>query len=301
DHKRAASDAEIVPGNIHVAGVRRGRVVVSPARLSVVSAVLVNAEMSPAIRIRRISGLVPAQRAGEVPVQPDREPRPACAIVQNNWVAKGVGKRAVAAGVGDAGECVAAVSGTRYAREVARVGASRIVEGDANLGGIIRVSCNECLRLRRVGEGLSASDQVDVRATELRKFRHQFLDKPVETRIDGRRASLALATGKHDEAPSKALHPVDTQLVNLGTVKPRRQDANVGPPRKRVILLLRFCVFRRDDPGRAEWVGGKKRKRNAGHADQQGSYDPKIKEGRFRSGFLSHGGAFLSSPAELYS
>ena len=40
----------------------------------------------------------------------------------------------------------------RYAREVAKVGASRIVESDDDLIGIIGVGRGECLRLRRVGE-----------------------------------------------------------------------------------------------------------------------------------------------------
>ena len=53
----------------------RGWVVVRPARLSVVTAVAVNAEMGPASRVRRIGGLVSAEAltaAGSV--QPDGEP-----------------------------------------------------------------------------------------------------------------------------------------------------------------------------------------------------------------------------------
>ena len=83
-------------------------------------------------------------------------------------------------GGGDAGEGGAAVRGARYAGEVAKVGASRIVEGDANLVGVIQLASGECLRLRRVGERMKHRDQVDVRGAIRQGTRgdtQQFLDK----------------------------------------------------------------------------------------------------------------------------
>ena len=43
----ACTYVKVVPGNVHVSEVRRGGVVVSPARLPVVAAVGVNAKMGP--------------------------------------------------------------------------------------------------------------------------------------------------------------------------------------------------------------------------------------------------------------
>ena len=57
----AAADIEVVPGNVHVPEDGRAGVVVGPARLPVVAAVGVNAEMGPASRVRGSGGLVPAQ------------------------------------------------------------------------------------------------------------------------------------------------------------------------------------------------------------------------------------------------
>ena len=85
-------------------------------------------------------------------------------VVQNDGVAKGIGEWALAAGVGDAGEGDAAVGGARYAREVAEGRASRVVESDANLVGVIRVGRSVCLRLNNVRRGFGAGDQVNIRA-----------------------------------------------------------------------------------------------------------------------------------------
>ena len=182
----ALTDVKVVPGNVHVSEVRRGGVIVSPARFPVVAAGGVNAKMSsPASRVQRISGLEPAQGAAPVAVEPDREPGAGWFVVQNNGVAKGVVKGASTGGGGDAGEGGPAVRGARYAGEVAKVGASRIVEGDANLVGIIGVRRGVCLRLRCVGERLSAGDQVDVRGTIRQGCPgrwQQFLDKLGEAR-----------------------------------------------------------------------------------------------------------------------
>ena len=157
---------KVVPGNVHVSEKRRGWVIVSPARFPVVAAAGVNAKVSPpASRVQRISGLEPAQGAAPVAVEPDGEPGAGWFVVQNNGVAKGVVKGASTGGGRDAGEGGPAVRGARYAGEVAKVGASRIVEGDANLVGVIGVGGRECLRLRRVGGRLGTGDQVDVRGT----------------------------------------------------------------------------------------------------------------------------------------
>ena len=52
---------EVVPGNIHPPEEGRRWVVVRPTRLPVVATAVVNAEMGPAIRVRGIGGLVPAE------------------------------------------------------------------------------------------------------------------------------------------------------------------------------------------------------------------------------------------------
>src|SRR6266496_6013243 len=138
---------------------------------------------SSASRVNRISGLEPDQGAAPIAVEPDGEPGAGWFVVQNNGVAKGKVEGASTGGGGDAGEGGPAVRGARYAGEVAKVGASRIVEGDANLIGVIRVRRGECLRLRRVGERLGAGDQVDVRGTIRQRCQgrwEQFLDKPGE-------------------------------------------------------------------------------------------------------------------------
>ena len=43
------------------------------------------------------------------------------------------------------------------------VAASRVVVGNDDLVGVIRVSPSECLRLGNVGRGLGAGDQIDIR------------------------------------------------------------------------------------------------------------------------------------------
>src|SRR5439155_23136740 len=52
DEEGASPDIEVVPGDVHPPVEGRARVVVCPARLSVVVGVVVNAEMGPAIRVR---------------------------------------------------------------------------------------------------------------------------------------------------------------------------------------------------------------------------------------------------------
>src|SRR5262249_13128433 len=118
--------------------------------------------MGPAIWIRRIGRLVAAQRAAPVPIQPDRKPRLRRLVIQNNRVAKGVGKRTLTTGVGDTGEGQAAVGGTRYARELVDCGTSRVIESYANLIGVIWVSRTVCLGLNNVWRGLRPRDQVNV-------------------------------------------------------------------------------------------------------------------------------------------
>src|SRR4030095_10826958 len=110
------SISEVVPGNVHIAVVRRSWVVVDPARLSVVAAPRVNAEMGPAIRVPRRAGPVPAQTltaAGRV--EPDGEPNAAFAVVHNNRVAKGIVEGACTGARGEADEGVATVGGDRCA------------------------------------------------------------------------------------------------------------------------------------------------------------------------------------------
>ena len=79
--------------------------------------------MSPAIRAPRRGGLVPAETlTSAAPVQPDSEPGARWSIVQNNRIAKGVGERALATGVGETDKSVAAIGGNRCSRDVDRAG-----------------------------------------------------------------------------------------------------------------------------------------------------------------------------------
>ena len=55
DLESTSTDIEVVPGDVHVSEVRRGGVVVSPARFPVVATAGVNAEMGPASWILRSS------------------------------------------------------------------------------------------------------------------------------------------------------------------------------------------------------------------------------------------------------
>ena len=103
---------------------------------------------------------------------------------QNNGVAKGVGEWALTVGFGDAGEGGAAVGGARYTGEIVACGASRIVEGDTNLVGVIWVSRRVRLRLNNVGGRLGASDQIDIRGAICQRCL-QLLDQPREGATGG--------------------------------------------------------------------------------------------------------------------
>ena len=68
---------KVVPGNVHPPEERRAGIVIHPARLAVVTTVIVNAEMGPTIRMRGRGGLVPAKTLTTArPIQPHREPGP---------------------------------------------------------------------------------------------------------------------------------------------------------------------------------------------------------------------------------
>src|SRR6266446_2264773 len=60
DGEGASANTEIVPGNVDVSVMGRGRVVVHSARLSVVLGARVNAVMGPAIRVPRCAGFIAA-------------------------------------------------------------------------------------------------------------------------------------------------------------------------------------------------------------------------------------------------
>ena len=147
----ACTYVKVVPGNVHVSEVRRGGIVVSPARLPVVAAGGVNTKMSPASRVQRIGGLVSAQCAAPVAVEPDGEPGAGWAVVQNNGVAKCIVKGALTGRVGDAGEGGAAVRGARYAREVVKVLAPReslkATQTWSGLSGLAVVNVSDCVVL----------------------------------------------------------------------------------------------------------------------------------------------------------
>src|SRR5262249_10461413 len=101
----------------------RGGIAIGPAGFAIVLVVIVNAKMSPAVRAPRRGGLVSAETlTSAAPVQPDSEPSARWAIVENDRVAKGVGERALATGVGETGKGVAAIGGNRCSRNVDRAG-----------------------------------------------------------------------------------------------------------------------------------------------------------------------------------
>ena len=99
---------KVVPRNVHSPEKRRAWVIVGPARLAIVFGVDINAKMSPAIRVLRSGGLVPAQRAA-VSVRPHRKPGAGRLVVQNNWAAKCIREWALTASGGQAGKCVATI------------------------------------------------------------------------------------------------------------------------------------------------------------------------------------------------
>src|SRR5207245_2742491 len=119
DEESASPDIEVVPGNVHMPIEWAGRVVVCPARLSVVVVVGVNAVMGPAIRVPGSGGVVPAEAlTATAHVKPDSVPSAGWAVVQNNGVALGIGEGALTGGGGEADEGVGAVSGDRCTGDV---------------------------------------------------------------------------------------------------------------------------------------------------------------------------------------
>ena len=108
----APSISEVVPRDVHPPKEWTARVVVGPARLAIVAAAVVNAEMRPAIRVRGIGGLVPADAltaAGRI--EKDSKPSAGWLVVQSNGVAKGIGEGALTGGPSETGEGGAAVGG----------------------------------------------------------------------------------------------------------------------------------------------------------------------------------------------
>src|SRR5262245_10355554 len=124
DRESAAAHIEVVPGHIHSSEEGRGWVVVRPTRLAVVTrAAVVNArKMDPAIRIPRRAGLVAAQATAALTVEdPDREPFPACLVIENNRVAQGIVEGTLTVRPGKAGEGDAAIGRGRCTRNVDRI------------------------------------------------------------------------------------------------------------------------------------------------------------------------------------
>ena len=112
--KGAGTHVKVVPRNVHVPEEGRTRVIIRPAGLAVVAAARVNAEMGPAIWVRGIGGLKPAQGAARVAIEPDSKPSLGWLVVENNRITKGIGKRTLAAAVGDTRESGATIRGDRY-------------------------------------------------------------------------------------------------------------------------------------------------------------------------------------------
>src|SRR4029077_1785965 len=215
---------KVVPGNIHPPEERRTGVIVSPARLAVVAAVVVNAEMGPAIWVPGIGGLVPAQGATPIPVDPDCEPSLGWLVVQNNRVAKGIGERTLAARGCNGGEGQSAVGRNRCAGELVGVRASGVVESNDNLVRVIRISISVCLRLNNMRRGLGASNQVHVRTAKAHRCHevvHKLGERTGTAEFGLFAASLRQTAVNHDRSGSEAFHPSDAKLANLRTIKSR--------------------------------------------------------------------------------
>ena len=200
--------------------------------------------MGPAIWVRGIGGLKPAQGAARVAIDPDSEPSAGGLVVDNNRIAKGIGKGATTAAIGHAGEGQSAVVGNRQAREVAAVRASGVVVGGQHLVRGIRVSPSVCLRLNNVRRSLRPSNQVHVRAAKSQGGRQVFhkprerTGSPTFVRFA---ASFGLAAENHNGARPKVFHLVNPQLADLGTIKSRRHKrANVLGLGGN--LILRLCL-----------------------------------------------------------
>ena len=79
--------------------------------------------MGPAIRVRGIGGLVPAEASSRAAgVEPDGEPSAGWAVVQNNGVAFSSIEGALTVPLSEASEGGAAIGGDRCARDVDGVG-----------------------------------------------------------------------------------------------------------------------------------------------------------------------------------
>ena len=70
-----------------------------------------NAKMCPAIWVRGIGGLKPAEGAARVAIEPHSKPSLRWLVVENNRITKGIGKRTLTAGVGDTRESGATITG----------------------------------------------------------------------------------------------------------------------------------------------------------------------------------------------
>ena len=184
-----AEGTAVTPGNIHSSIKWRGRVVVRPARFAIVAGAIVDAKMGPASSIRRSSGFVSAEALTAAGlVQPHGEPSPGWLVVQGNRVPNGAAEGALTVRGGDACERRAAIGGDRCAGDVDRVGiaASRIVVSHENLIGIIRISRGKGLRLRNVGRGLGAGDQVHIRTAVRQRDQQIFNEVADRTQSGGR-------------------------------------------------------------------------------------------------------------------
>jgi hypothetical protein len=111
---------KVVPGNVHASKEWAARVVVRPARLPVVAAAVVNAEMGPAIRIPWSCGLEPAETLTAARlVEPNGEP--SCRLggcTEQRGHQRGTGEGALTAGGGEPDEGVATIGGDRSAGDV---------------------------------------------------------------------------------------------------------------------------------------------------------------------------------------
>ena len=190
DEESAPAYIEVVPGNVHPAVKGRSWIVISPARLSVVLRVAMNAVMAPAIRIPWGSRLVATEAlSATTAVQPNGKPGCRWLVVQNNRVAQSIIEGALPIIRGETIESESAVGRDRCTGHIdgACEAAARVVIGDDDLVGIIRVGRGVCLGLRDIRRGLGVVDQVNVGGA-IRQGSQEFLEKPADGTKSRRRS-----------------------------------------------------------------------------------------------------------------
>lgn len=149
---------------------------------------------------------------------------------------------------------------------------SGVVVCDHDLLGVIRVSDSVGLRLDSVGKGAIGADHVNVRSAIRQGFRQQAFDELGEAAGSrGSYTSRRLAASNQDEVGPEVLHYVDVLLVDLGTVKSRRQALEIDGFGVNFLFLLRLRQC-------GKHAGAQQRQKDAGQDDDQAERDADVEE-----------------------